>query len=555
MKRLLKREKGEVMVEASLVMTVVIVVIVTLAYLGLIMYHQTLITSTANQTASNIAQVYSNSGKDPVTGYIDVSNLDNDGMVIKMKNQAYSNVITKKAEWYSRYRLAKGRFLKSDEPKIEVKIENKKGALLRAQVIVTVEVDYELPFVKLLGLESTTIHYKATGRADCYEILDYINTIDAVDKIDVTENYTVKFYDRENTLLKTVEVMHDMSIADTMKLSNAEQTKFPGDPKQNGQKFYRWKTETGETFTKDTIVTGNMNVFAEYDCVVSFMNYDGTTELSRVFAHRNQPYSNSGNSLPAGPGESGDNKFYCWWYNNAEFKASTKIPDADSINVTILKYICVKYDANGGSVSPNRSFVVHGEMIGNMPTPNRYGYGFSGWFSDRDNGSQYFSHTVPKINVNLFAHWYCTHPSSYREVVNNDCTRYEYVDRCTVCGAILGNRHVEYGDHDFTGRCGVTHELNPPKDLSKGKNGQHYSGGITRWGQHTVCTKCNAYEHNAHWIRCFGHTDKSEEEANAYLTPCAAHWRSRKVMKCKFPKVLDDAYFEAHPDIDTPELF
>ena len=115
--------------------------------------------------------------------------------------------------------------------------------------------------------------------------------------------------------------------------------------------------------------------------------------------------------------------------------------------------------------------------------------------------------------------------------------------------------HVEYGDHDFTGRCGVTHELNPPKDLSKGKNGQHYSGGITRWGQHTVCTKCNAYEHNAHWIRCFGHTDKSEEEANAYLTPCAAHWRSRKVMKCKFPKVLDDAYFEAHPDIDTPELF
>jgi len=481
LKRLLKREKGEVMVEASLVMTVVIVVIVTLAYLGLIMYHQTLITSTANQTASNIAQVYSNSGKDPVTGYIDVSNLDNDGMVIKMKNQAYSNVITKKAEWYSRYRLAKGRFLKSDEPKIEVKIENKKGALLRAQVIVTVEVDYELPFVKLLGLESTTIHYKATGRADCYEILDYINTIDAVDKIDVTENYTVKFYDRENTLLKTVEVMHDMSIADTMKLSNAEQTKFPGDPKQNGQKFYRWKTETGETFTKDTIVTGNMNVFAEYDCVVSFMNYDGTTELSRVFAHRNQPYSNSGNSLPAGPGESGDNKFYCWWYNNAEFKASTKIPDADSINVTILKYICVKYDANGGSVSPNRSFVVPGEMIGNMPTPNRYGYGFSGWFSDRDNGSQYFSHTVPKINVNLFAHWYCTHPSRIREVINNDCEHYEYVDRCTVCGDL--ERHFETGEHKY-GFCGTEHRLHPYR-----KMGTH-NGIISSKGYHIVCPKC-----------------------------------------------------------------
>lgn len=541
MKRLLKREKGEVMVEASLVMTVVIVVIVTLAYLGLIMYHQTLITSTANQTASNIAQVYSNSGKDPVTGYIDVSNLDNDGMVIKMKNQAYSNVITKKAEWYSRYRLAKGRFLKSDEPKIEVKIENKKGALLRAQVIVTVEVDYELPFVKLLGLESTTIHYKATGRADCYEILDYINTINAVDKIDVTENYTVKFYDRENTLLKTVEVMHDMSIADTMKLSNAEQTKFPGDPKQNGQKFYRWKTETGETFTKDTIVTGNMNVFAEYDCVVSFMNYDGTAELSRVFAHRNQPYSNSGNSLPAGPGEIGDNKFYCWWYNNAEFKASTKIPDADSINVTILKYICVKYDANGGSVSPNRAFVVPGEMIGNMPTPNRYGYGFSGWFSDRDNGSQYFSHTVPKINVNLFAHWYCTHPSSYREVVNNDCLSYEYIERCTVCGQEF--RHSKRpSKHDFSGRCGVTHTLGAPDHLSS-----HSGSAITLYAQHIVCTKCNAYSYNARDFYCFGHKGETKEDAVNCETACAKDNINHKEMKCTYPENLSKNYWKEHP--------
>ena len=118
----MKREKGEMMVEASLVLTVVIVVIVSLAYLGLIMYHQTLITSTANQTASNIAQVYSNSSKDPVTGYIDVSNLDNDGMVNKMKNQAYADIIKEKAEWYSKYRLAKGNFLKSEEPEIDVKV-------------------------------------------------------------------------------------------------------------------------------------------------------------------------------------------------------------------------------------------------------------------------------------------------------------------------------------------------------------------------------------------------------------------------------------------------
>ena len=281
---------------------------------------------------------------------------------------------------------------------------------------------------------------------------------------------------------------------------------------------------------------------------MSFMNYDGTTELSRVFAHRNQPYSNSGNSLPAGPGESGDNKFYCWWYNNAEFKASTKIPDADSINVTILKYICVKYDANGGSVSPNRSFVVPGEMIGNMPTPNRYGYGFSGWFSDRDNGSQYFSHTVPKINVNLFAHWNCTHPSSYREVVNNDCTRYEYVDRCTVCGATLGS-HVGYGEHDFSGRCGVTHTLRVPTHLSF-----HAGTYKTKYCQHIVCTKCNAYRNNARDVYCFGHASDSFNYANGYKTNCAKSWRSRKEMKCRYPQTLEGNYWRNHPK-GNPELY
>lgn len=491
MKRLLKREKGEMMVEASLVLTVVIVVIVSLAYLGLIMYHQTLITSTANQTASNIAQVYSNSSKDPVTGYIDVSNLDNDGMVNKMKNQAYADVIKEKAEWYSKYRLAKGNFLKSEEPEIDVKIENKNGALLRAQVVVTVEEDYELPFVQLLGMEKPTIKYKATGRADCYEILDYVNVVEAVDKIDVTENFKVNFYNKDNSLFKTVEVMHDMSIADTMKLSNAEQTKFPADPTLNGQKFYRWKTETGETFDENTVVSGDMNVYAEYDCIVNFMNYDGNAALYQIFAHRNQPFSNSGNSLPAAPPEEGDNKFYCWWYNNAEFTVNTKIPDSDSITVNIRKYLWVKYDGNGGSVSPNRVFVAPGNAIGNMPIPSHSKYSFLGWYNDRNGGAQYNSGTRIYDNANLYAHW-CTHPTTKNRVINDNCTKYEYEKYCTVCNRIL-KHEIEKREHVFNGRCGTQHTFRNPTHLNSNSDHGRDKKLLTTVGYHIICSKCGAY--------------------------------------------------------------
>lgn len=501
-KRLLKNERAEVMVEASLVLTTVVIIIVTLAYLGLIMYHQTLITSTANQTASNIAQVYSNSGKDPVTGYIDVSNLDNDGIVNKMKSQAYSDSVSKKAEWYSKYRLAKGNFLKTDEPEVDVEIVNKKGALLRAQVVVTVKENYELPFVQLLGIENPVIEYKATGRADCYEILDYVNVVEATDKIDVTENFTVTFHNKDNSVYDQAEVMHDMSIADTMKLSSAEQTKFPEDPVLAGEKFYRWKTETGDTFTKNTVVTGDMDVYAEYDCKVRFMNYDGTAALYEYFAHRNQPFSSSGNSVPNGPAEEGDNKFYCWWYNNAEFKASTQIPDADSINVTIRKCFWVKFDANGGGVNPSRIFVAPGSAIGNMPTPWRNAYGFGGWFNQRSGGNQYNNNSVINSNVQLYAHWNCLHPSSHMVYTSNTCQYIQYNEYCNVCGAFLGSFSA-HGEHEWVrcnGKNGQPHK--GKVDLSK-PNGSHFKTDYqyTNLYYHKFCKKCRKSQGKL----CYGH--------------------------------------------------
>lgn len=326
-KHFIKSENAEVMVEASLIMSIAVIVIFMLMYLNFITYHQTLITTTANQTATNIAQVYSNSFKDPVTGYVDVSNLDKEGIVNKMKSEAYTEIITKDAEWYSKYSMIKGQFLKAEEPEVEVRIENKNGALLRAQVVVDIKEAYELPFVRFFGIDNPMIEYQATGRADCYEIMDYINIIEAEDKIDVTENFTVTFYNI-GEIHKEVEVMHDLSIEETMNLSSAEKTRFPIDPTASGGRFYRWKTALGETFTKKTKVSGNISVYAEYDCVVRFMDLNGTTEIARRFAHRNKMFKDGGESIP----ETGT--YGCkWTYNNKDFNANTVIPDRDEIIV------------------------------------------------------------------------------------------------------------------------------------------------------------------------------------------------------------------------------
>lgn len=452
-----KNKNAEVMVEASLILSVAVIVVFMLFYLGFIMYHQTLITSVANQTASNIAQAYGNQYKDPVSGYVDVSNLDREGIVNKMKNQAYGEVIAKKAEWFSKYRMAKGEFLNSEDPvKVDVRIENKHGALLRAQIVVDVEASYDLPFVKFFGIGDSVLTYHSTGRADCYEIMDYVNIVEAADKIDVTENFQVTFHNKDQ-IHKVVEVMHDMSIAETCKLSAAQQTRFPADPTWSGERFYRWKMANGQTFTKDTVVTGNIDVYAEYDCRVIFVGYDGHTQFAMRYAHRNQRFQNGGESLPAGPGESGDNKFYCWWYNNAPFTADTVVPDRDTITVTIRKYLWVKFDANGGSVNESRRFVAPGAAVGNLPTPTRFRHKFDGWFTAKNGGTQYNKNTIINGNVTLYAHWreYCK--VTFNGNGGTVSEKERWVEPDTVLGALPGASRQYYNLKGwFTGTNGGT---------------------------------------------------------------------------------------------------
>ncbi|MCR4614915.1 MAG: InlB B-repeat-containing protein [Clostridiales bacterium] len=400
-----KKENAEVMVEASLILAIAVICIFSLFYVGIIMYHQTTITAVANQTAANVAQVYGNQYKDPVTGYVDVSNLDKEGIVNKMKSQDYANNISKVAEWFSKYRIAKTQVLKAKNPTVDVRIENKKGTLLRAQVVVDVSASYDNPFVKFFNIKNSTLTYKAEGRADCYELMDYVNIIEAADKIDVTENFLVTFHNKDDSVYKVVEVMHDMSIEDTSKLSSAEKTRFPANPTLKGERFYRWKTATGETFTKKTIVTGNMDVYAEYDCRVIFTKFDNKTQYTMKYAHRNQPFKNGGSALPAGPNTNGRDKFYCWWYNNAVFNANTVVPDADTITVTTVKYYWVEFNANGGSVGENVRFVAPGSAVGTLPNPSRTNYDFLGWFTATEGGNKYSSGNKINSNVILYAHW------------------------------------------------------------------------------------------------------------------------------------------------------
>lgn len=67
----------------------------------------------------------------------------------------------------------------------------------------------------------------------------------------------------------------------------------------------------------------------------------------------------------------------------------------------------VTFDANGGSVDPASKTVEYGTAYGTLPTPEKKGYGFAGWYTAKDGGDKVTEDTkLEKAkDVTLYARW------------------------------------------------------------------------------------------------------------------------------------------------------
>lgn len=76
--------------------------------------------------------------------------------------------------------------------------------------------------------------------------------------------------------------------------------------------------------------------------------------------------------------------------------------------VTPASYL-VTFDPNGGRVSPTSTAVTIGKKYGPLPTPNRYGYDFDGWYTEKIGGEDKKVTETTTVGTypptTLYAHW------------------------------------------------------------------------------------------------------------------------------------------------------
>lgn len=439
-----RRERGEVVVEASVIVTLVLIVISIMFYIGMFTYQQTALATVANRTATSISLVYSNTLRDPFTGYIDPDSAYQAVTYGSMKTDAYIESVRQKGTAFALYRLKKAQIIPAADREVDVQVVNKPNEILKGQIVVTVTDTYEVPLVGMFGLDNK-LTVTATGRADCVDYTEYLLGVAAI--ADPEQSVVPSLPDSDTcvvTFIKdkysgdfcaAVPVLRGKTIITSNRQSHSV---MPSNPVFNNMKFTGWVTADGNSFSASVQVNDSMTVYGTWSCQVTL-------------------------------------------------------------------------DPTGGTVSPSSVTAVY-KKAATLPTPQKYGFEFLGWYSEVEysqeykcnngTGTKYTSgQTEIPGNITLYARWRCMH-AAYTDVKINDgdCkTKSTWRHDCKTCNYSYETRGA-YGSH------------------KKGESRNTVEPSCTTGGRSVVkCTVCNAVM-SEQTLNALGHRYASGS-SGAYDTP------------------------------------
>lgn len=183
---------------------------------------------------------------------------------------------------------------------------------------------------------------------------------------------------------------------------------------RDGYTFRGWFTQSsdGDEVTAETPVSTpwNHSLYAQWDGIEYVVTFDpngGSVEPTSATVTFGSKYG----TLPT-PTRYGY-EFY-GWYTEAE--GGSRRRETSTVNTAADHTLyahwtaaphTVTFDPAGGTVDPTTTTVYFGQEYWSLPTPDRPGYAFDGWFTSPDGGEQVTYDTVVSTTEDetLYAHW------------------------------------------------------------------------------------------------------------------------------------------------------
>ena len=229
-------------------------------------------------------------------------------------------------------------------------------------------------------------------------------------------------------------------------------------PTKEGYDFSYWELIIGNSVLSGNIITigsEETSIKAIWIKKVTLtLNLDGGT----IASNASGVYSRKATVTLGTPTKTGYD-FSNWQKTAGDSTLSGNILTIGTTDTTVkaiytAKKYTVTYNANGGTVSGTSKSVTYNAQYGTLPTPQRAGYSFLGWYTAKTGGSKITETTIVKITSNqtIYAQWKET-LIAYEDLSKNykcknssvGATPYiEYSGNCTLLNDGSGNWRIKF---------------------------------------------------------------------------------------------------------------
>ena len=181
MKRKNRKEAGEIMIESTIVMVIVMLMLVWILGVGFIYYQKYTVRIATNDVARKIAATYDATTCDPITAYVSKDDIQKKSIYF---SPDVSEVNQLRAESYVNYIMHKANFYGTVD-EVHATVNFTEDGLGRSHIKVTTECTFNTPFgegLEIFGI-SGDITYKVSSYADSTSITEYVSSVTVADAI------------------------------------------------------------------------------------------------------------------------------------------------------------------------------------------------------------------------------------------------------------------------------------------------------------------------------------------------------------------------------------
>lgn len=175
-------ERGEIMLESTIIITLTLMILVWLLALGFVHYQRYVTTVVTNDAAVKIAATYNNPTSDIIMGYVTTEDLRDRPLYRHFTDASKGKLYRDnqdRTEAYVKYMLDRTNFM-GVVKNVDVEMKLVNDYMGRQHVEVVTQCAFNTPFAGLLdyfGMDEVST-YEATASAECTDMADYVAWVD-----------------------------------------------------------------------------------------------------------------------------------------------------------------------------------------------------------------------------------------------------------------------------------------------------------------------------------------------------------------------------------------